>query len=237
MSPNLVDRLDMEWSRICEVPDPLCGAWSAEFGPLSGSRNPSQVLAAIPQAPDAVLGFLLRRHRRGESIAGRIVLQTMLGKLVRMSYTGVAAQVPQALDDLVTQMWCLIASYPLERRPRHIAANLALDSLKAAHREWIIASEVPFPPSSIHTALENKPTLDQPDITWTAEQLIDAAYALSLITETTRDILVAVYGEEGLSGASASARWACSPAAIRTRCRVALKEQLTPLAQQLLLAA
>lgn len=237
MIHNLVDRLDMEWSRTCDVADPLCEVWAAEFSSLSSCYSPSQVLAAIPHDPDAVLGFLLRRHRRGESIAGRIVLQTMLGKLVRMSYTGVAATVPDALDDLVTQMWCRIASYPVDRRPRHIAANLALDSFKAAHREWTVTSEVPLPPGSLHTALENKPALDEPDLTWTAEQLIEAAYALCLITETTRDILIAVYGEEGLSGASAGARWACSPAAIRTRCRVAVKEQLTPLAQQLLLAA
>ena len=237
MLPNLVDQLNMEWSRICEIPDSHCAAWSKRFPPLAGCYSAGRVLAAIPHEPDATLGFLLLRHRQGETVAGRIVLQTMLGKLVRMSYTGIAANVPHALDDLVTQMWCHIASYPLERRPRHIAANLALDSFKMARREWAATSEVPVTPSALHNALENQASPDHRDITWTAEQLIDAAYALSLITETTRDILVAVYGPEGLSGASAGARWACSPAAIRTRCRAALKEQLTPLAQQLLLAA
>jgi len=237
MITNLVDHLDTEWSQICEVPDPHCAAWSTQCGSLHDSRTPAQVLAAIPHNPDTALSFLLKRHRQGETLAGRIVLQTMLGKLVRMSYTGVAADVPHALDDLVTHMWCQIARYPLDRRPRHIAANLALDTYKEACREWLDVHDVPVPPGSLNTALEQQPLPSSREIEWTADQIIDAAFTLSLITETTRDILAAVYGPEGLSGASAAARWDCSPAAIRTRCRTAVKEQLAPLAQQLLLAA
>jgi DNA-directed RNA polymerase specialized sigma24 family protein len=237
MITNLVDHLDAEWSQICDTPDPHCATWSIECRSLHGCRTPAQVLAAIPDDPDAALTFLLQCHRQGETLAGRVVLQTMLGKLVRMSYTGAAAERPHALDDLVTHLWCQIARYPLDRRPHRIAANLALDTFKEARREWLSVHDVPVPASSLQTVLEDQSLLKLRELPWTADQIIDAAFSLSLITETTRDILTAVYGPEGLSGASAAARWDCSPAAIRTRCRTAVQEQLTPLAHQLLLAA
>lgn len=236
MVANLVDHLNKEWSLFADTLDDDCTAWSAQCLPLEGCRTPAQVLAAIRSDPDTVLGFLLARYQLGERMAGRVTLQAMLGKLVRMSYTGAAADQPNAVDDLVTHMWCQIAKYPLDRRPRSIAANLALDSLKAARQEWIRSREVPVPPALVVAELEAGDPAVQ-EVEWRAEEIIATAFELSLITSTTRDILVAVYGPEGMSGASAAARWGCSPAAIRTRCATAVREQLAPLAQQLLLAA
>jgi len=237
MVANLVDHLNDEWNRLEDAYDDVCVAWSSRCRPLTSCQTPSQVLKAVRSAPDTVLGFLLQRYQQGDTLGGRIALQAMLGKLVRMSYTGAAAEQPHALNDLVTHMWCQIARYPLNRRPSSIAANLALDTLKAARREWTHTGEIPLPTASVVAELENREPPGPQATEWQAEDLINAAFELSLITETTRDILVAVYGQEGLSGASAAKRWNCSPAAIRTRCRAAIKEQLTPLAQQLLLAA
>lgn len=241
MVANLVDHLNDEWSLLADNPSNTCIVWSSACGPLAGCSTAASVLAAVQHHPDTVLGFLLGRYRdHGETLAGRTVLQSMLGKLVRMSYTAAASAAACALDDLVTHMWCQIALYPLDRRPHSIAANLALDTLKAAQREWLCASEIPVPTATVVARLEDQ---ERPvtrdvieEIAWTSEGIIDAAFELSLITKTTRDILVAVYAE-GLSGASAAARWNCSPAAIRTRCRTAVKEQLAPMAQQLVLLA
>lgn len=236
MVANLVDHLNREWSLFADLLDEDCAAWSARCVPLAGCRTLRHVLSAIRSAPDAVLGFLLSRYQLGEGMAGRVVLQAMLGKLVRMSYTGSAAEEPNALDDLVTHMWCQIASYPLDRRPHSIAANLALDTLKAARQEWLHGREVPVQPAVVGAALEER-EMPAEEVDWRAEEIIGAAFELSLITATTRDILMAVYGPEGMSGASAAARWGCSPAAIRRRCSTAVNEQLAPLAQQLRLAA
>lgn len=242
MVANLVDHLDDEWFLLADKSADACIVWSKVCKPLAGCSTPAEVLGAVRHHPDTVLGFLVGRYSdHGETLAGRIVLQSMLGKLVRMSYTATAAEEPHALDDLVTHMWCQIACYPLARRPHSVAANLALDTLKAAQCEWSRAGEIPVPTATAVAMLEDQErpvTRDvMEEIAWTAEGLIGAAFELSLITATTRDILVAVYGPEGLSGMSAAARWNCSPAAIRTRCRAAVKEQLAPMAQQMLLLA
>lgn len=235
---NVVDHLNDEWSLLAEIPTDTCMAWSVLCAPLAECGTPAATLAAVRCDPDVVLGFLIRRYSHGETLAGRIVLQAMLGKLVRLSYTAAAAGRPEALDDLVAQMWCQIADYPLDRRPRKIAANLALDTLKVVQREWLNTGEISVPTWVVIATLvdRERPVVRDvmEEIPWTSEAIIGAAFEKSLITETTRDILLAVYGAEGLPGASAGERWGCSPAAIRTRCRTAVKEQLAPLAQQVL---
>jgi DNA-directed RNA polymerase specialized sigma24 family protein len=232
MPNNLVDRLDQEWRELSDNDAPVPPEWRAECSALSDCPLLTKVLDAVRAAPDEVLGYLIRRFRCGDTTAGRTVLQSMLGKLVKMSYTGIAAQTPHALDDLVVQMWCHIASYPLAARPQHIAANLALDTLKAAQRGWQTPHEIPMPPATIVRARDTE-RLSYHSPTTNTVQLVDTAHRLGLITRTTRDILLAVYGPEGLSGAMAAERWSCSPAAIRTRCRDAIRTRLAPHADQL----
>lgn len=231
MGANLVDRLDDEWREVAELPDDECLDWTSSRH-LRDCRSPAEVLSAIPVAPDAVLAFLIGRYQSGSALAGRIVLQAMLGKMVRMSHTGVAAGEPMALDDLVTHMWCQIACYPLSRRPNSVAANLALDTLKAAQREWR-QSEIPIPVDAVLDVLERQQLPDDHD--WTAAGVIADAFTLGRITETTRDVLLAVYSE-GLSGAVAAQRWNCTPEAIRTRCRTAIRTRIAPLSRQLIAA-
>ena len=79
--------------------------------------------------PDPVLGrSAWPSPWTATSLAGRVVLQTMLGKVVRLAQ----AHPDVAVDDFVSALWCRIRTYPLTRRPRRIAANLALDTRKDA---------------------------------------------------------------------------------------------------------
>lgn len=219
---NLVHHLNDEWARLSPTARP--DEWLSECPALADAATVDQVLVEIRRAPDAILGFLLGRVRNGDALAARTVLQTMLGKLVRMSFGGVAAGVPNALDDLVTHMYLQIANYPLQARPRGIAANLALDTLKAAQRDWRRANEVAMSAADLSEVLDERQTVILPGAEApTAERLINAAHDLGLITSTTREILTAVYGREGLPGAVAARRFSCSPAAIRSRCLYAIQ--------------
>jgi len=38
------------------------------------------------------------------------------------------------IDDYIARLWCVINSYPLNRRPVWIAANLSMDTVKAVSR-------------------------------------------------------------------------------------------------------
>lgn len=236
MTRNLVDRLNHEWAALVLDDAVSLIGWAQTCSALSSCRSLDDVLQAVRSAPDEVLAFLIHRCQLGDGTAGRTVLQSMLGKLVKMSYTGVAAREPNALDDLVTHMWCQIALYPLSARPLRVAANLALDTLKAAHQDWRTGAEVPVPTTAVVNALDAGQVAAGFSTTPSAEHLIDAAHRLGLITSTTRDILVAVYGPEGLSGSVAAERWSCSPAAIRTRCKEAVRGRLVPHVDELLAA-
>ena len=236
MPANLVDQLNAEWATLVAHSPVGVREWSRLCQAMSECQSLVDVLPAIRCDADSALGFLLDRYQAGDALAGRTVLQAMLGKLVRMSYTGLAADEPQSLDHLVTQMWCQIGHYPLQSRPQRIAANLALDTLKAAQREWLRSGEIPIAPAAVAARLEDQPvptpTVDEQD-RWTTEYIVGSAYRRGLITRPTHDILLSVYGPDGLTGAAAAQRWHCSPAAVRTRCRVAVTLQLAPLVHRL----
>ena len=238
MPSQVVHQLDREWQgyvdRHLEEPQ----RWALHCTPLAACATLDDVLARVRTAPDLVLGFLIERARAGEEIAARTILQTMLGKLVLMAGSGRARQQPDALDDLVGHMWFQIRHYPLPARPRHIAANLALDTLKAAHRDWRTTDspvEIPTPPENVE--YERELRLESPSpVETNTRSLLRAAQSLGLISATTRDLLLAVYGPEELSGQRAAERWGCSPQVIRSRCSRAVRE-LAPHAETLAFSA
>ena len=186
--------LNREWSRLCTQAAPT--HWRVDAGTLA------EVLAAIPERPDEVLGTLLRRRSQGDELAGRVVLQAMLGKLVLL-----AAHDPHhCAADYVTECWVQLCRYPLARRPRRIAANLALDTRRAL---WSVAA----PPLLIDPAVLDE--LAPPAVTDTVA-MIRAATRLGLIDRPAGACLVAVYCL-GLRSHEAAAKLAISPELVRWR--------------------
>lgn len=186
--------LNREWSQLCTQVVPL--HWEVNAGTVA------EVLAAIPGQPDQVLGVLLRHRSEGDELAGRVVLQAMLGKLVLL-----ATHDPHhSAADYVTECWVQLCRYPLARRPRRIAANLALDTRRAL---W----SSPAPPLTIDPAVLDgvapPPTVD-------TVAMIRAATRLGLIDRPAGACLVAVYCL-GLRSHEAAARLAISPELVRWR--------------------
>jgi hypothetical protein len=105
------------------------------------------LLAAAQGCPDAILGALLTEVSKGNQLAGRVILQALLGRIVRM-----ATRDPWAgVDDYVAALWCRIQTYPFTSRPTRIAANLSMDTLKTVYdeRRWLREGEVPsWPPEA-----------------------------------------------------------------------------------------
>jgi hypothetical protein len=166
-----------------------------------------------------VLHALLSLCADGDQLAGRSVLQAMLGKLVQM-----AARDPRAgLDDYVSAGWIRIRLYPLAERPTSIAANLALDTRKEVHRPGPAPRGIevtPYPPSAFVDTLweEVAPSNDE----LAARRVIQEAARIGLINENTRAVLTSVYAD-GLSGAAAAAQHGKSSGAIRVQCHKALR--------------
>jgi DNA-directed RNA polymerase specialized sigma24 family protein len=248
----LVDALNAEWHQLEGEPAPAgygraeIGRWAGRQRPLAGCVTPADVLTAIRADPDPTLGALITIHQGGavsppecssgsavdplatrrDELAGRIILQTMLGKLVLMARRDSV----HAVEDYVGQLWLRMGNYPLARRPRRVAANLALDTLKAVVRDHGCGrlgkfALVPVSSDELERAelgLQLWRAMDPPaDLT--ARRVLRTAEQLGLIDDSTRRLLLGVYGE-GLSSSAAAARYGLTPTTVRFRCSRAIRK-------------
>lgn len=197
-------------------------SWADTHAELSGCAQLDDVLTAITRAPDDVLGRLLALGASGDPLAHRVVLQTMLGKVVLLAASDQLAGV----DDHLAELWLGIAAYPLEARPHRIAANLAWDV-----RKRVRARRFPAPVDPDRLVGVAAPT--EPEEPGAAQVLAEAE-RLGLIDRSTHATLRAVYAE-GRTSARAADVLGTSPEVVRWRCSRALR-RLAGHAQALTLA-
>ncbi|HEY9290535.1 MAG TPA: sigma factor-like helix-turn-helix DNA-binding protein [Microlunatus sp.] len=240
----LVDALNAEWSTfeqdrwLASYSRAEVCRWVSGNSALVGCATVADVLTAIRSDPDQVLASLIAIHQAdqiptssgshgssrsaGVELAGRIVLQTMLGKLVTMA----RQDRRHGIEDYVGQLWARIGSYPLVRRPRRIAANLALDTLKAVTHETADFSSpvaaVPVTVRELELAGIGRAASDEAaDLS--ARRVLRTAAELELIDESTRCLLLSVYAD-GLSSAEAACRHGLTPTTVRFRCSRAIRK-------------
>ena len=158
-----VDALDREWPHLAAHLDQRLHAWREREPALARFQTARQLVEFLQQRgadydlKDAALAALLRRARC-ERQAGRIVLQALLPGLKWLA--GVLIRTPEERDEvwstLLAACWEQICTYPLQRRPQRIAANLLTDTRKAmrlerahalllAERE-VLLGDIPLPP-------------------------------------------------------------------------------------------
>lgn len=142
---NLVGRLNLEWARLSVAPQSMAcvAGWGRASRALDGAESLDAVLSRIWQADvtarDEVLLALLELSQDGDQLAGRTVLQAMLGKAVRVAACAadrpdVRGDQEEALACAVGSLWLVIATYPVARRRSRVAANLALDTVALVQR-------------------------------------------------------------------------------------------------------
>lgn len=162
------------------------------------SSSLNDILMSVRFNPDRVLGELIKACQSQFSIAGRVIIQALLPKLILLSraypYPGV--------DHLVAAAWIRIARYPLVHRPTAIAANLILDAKKDVVSELRNSC-------TTHTGVK--------DHGFTARNVIDTARTLNLATPETLTIVENVY-VDGLSSQRVAELHSISPEAVRRRC-------------------
>ncbi len=143
MRQTLFARIDAEWSTFVDSPvvHRRFGQWQradldlAEFVDLDHlvrfAQTPGQ-----PAASDDALRCLARRSKTDE-VAARALLQCVLYALPQLatrfrSAAGGDADEVAAL--VVATAFERIRTYPVDRRPRHIAANIVLDTRQIVSR-------------------------------------------------------------------------------------------------------
>ncbi len=131
------DQLDDEWERLLASGelDRALECWTRldeRLGQFSSVGELLKLLAdssAEPERQSAVLLSLLYLARTDRQ-AGRLVLQRFMPALKRMA--GWDHPLPQAdwVAQVVSTAFEVIVSYPLERRPQRVAANIVCDVRK-----------------------------------------------------------------------------------------------------------
>jgi DNA-directed RNA polymerase specialized sigma24 family protein len=221
---SIVEALNRDWDELVHRHRGSLPCWSRRHDALAGCESLDDLLAAAQGRPDAILGALLTEVSNGDELAGRAVLQALIGRVVRMAMRDPSAGV----DDYVAALWCQIQTYPLAARPLRIAANLSMDTLKAVHgeRRWLREGEVtPWPPEAFweerlgSAGWEIGPGEAPP---LSAASVLQAGRDRALIDRSTHALLVSVYVHE-LSGAEVADRHWTTPASARVRCSRAVR--------------
>lgn len=135
MDPVPLARLEREWCALQPRLAVLYRSWSSEEPALARFSSPSRLLTFLrgpgPSGPkDEALAALLR-HAAVEPLAARLLLEALLPGLKSLARRLLFD--PAEREDLwallLAAAWERISTYPLERRPRKVAANILLDTL------------------------------------------------------------------------------------------------------------
>ena len=223
----IVDALNHDWRELVHRDRGTVLRWSQRHAALATCNSLDDVLSVGQLNSDATLSALLTEVSDEDMLAGRTVLQSMLGRLVRMAQRDRQA----GIDDYIAALWCIIRSYPLSARPARIAANLSMDAFKTVYweRQWLRQGVVtPWPPHRFvdgavsHQLVEPSWLLGTDGGPPTAVEVLSAGFRLRLIDEPTRRLLHSVY-IDGLSGDEAARRHLTSPGSVRVRSSRAVK--------------
>lgn len=140
---GVLGQLDREWDRIADCPAGrrAVRTWADGEALLAGVRSLRQLVERVnerghAEESDAILLILLR-HAPTDDLAARTVLQAMMPAVKKMTSkfsTCGAWAAEETAAVVVAAMWERVRTYPVERRPKKVAANLALDTRQRVWR-------------------------------------------------------------------------------------------------------
>ncbi len=193
-SGGTVARLNREWEELSGQP----ADW------LTPSPSLGMVLQSVRFNPDRVLLELVSAQQAGHCLAGRVIIQALLPKLILVS----RSYPHPGIDHLLAALWLRIDRYPVARRPSAVAANLVMDARKDTLEESRAAPVISLAPASAGSPA---------DAELTAHSVIATAWQLKLATEESLRIVEEVY-LRGLPSGQVAVRHAISRDAVRQRC-------------------
>lgn len=217
----IVEALNRDWDELQDRHRGSVRDWSRRHGALAECRSPAEVLLVAGGRPDAVLGALLTEVSKGDQLAARVVLQALLGRVVRMALRDPGA----GIDDYLSALWCRILTYPLDARPTRVAANLSMDTLKtvSAERRWLREGEVtPWPPEVFWDEQHEHLFRRRDEVVVTAAEVLRAGRERGVIDASVQGLLTSVYVDE-LTGHEAAGRHRTSADSVRVRCSRAVR--------------
>ncbi|MBW3579258.1 MAG: hypothetical protein KY462_16295 [Actinobacteria bacterium] len=171
---TIIDDLDHEWQRLLATGsvDRALAGWRHEDVRLVAFSSTTELFLFLedPRTPccsqDDVLVALLTIGRR-DPLASRVVLQRFVPALKRMVAWDQPFPISEWACHVVAEAFEVAATYPVERRPERVAANVVMDVRKRlyalladhqtsqaelAHQPFIGVAAVPDPAEGIEAA-------------------------------------------------------------------------------------
>ncbi|MEX1105899.1 MAG: hypothetical protein WEB78_06845 [Ilumatobacteraceae bacterium] len=130
--PTVLQQLHLEWRRLsgCRRSIERVAGWHLAVGPVATLDDllGHAGFGAVQRgghADDRVLATLVSLARH-DDLAGRVVLQRILPGVASLVRRRTANPITRAdlTDEVVAAAWTVIRTYPVERRPDYVAANL-----------------------------------------------------------------------------------------------------------------
>ena len=184
MAWHLFRAIDDDWSCFINTGTGhlVCDGWSDD--PVLGLlRDPAGVVAALrasgddPAGADRILGALARRAPH-DDVAARTMLQALIPGLVNVAKRLGHGHVDEELEaQVLTEAIDRILNYPLERRPRAIAANVTWDVFGRISRQRRRAT------TGQPVGVERRPELDG----WGAAPVDPSEEVCELIADAVAD--------------------------------------------------
>jgi hypothetical protein len=166
-------RLRRDWQLLCADPrvEDIIGAWGAQSAALAGCRTAGDVverMGRLYRAGDwaghdqAFAALLCRAAGAGPAgdVAWRLAVRAMLPKAARMARTQVRPGIgyEEAFSAVVSALFEVVRTFPLERTPRNIYAGLALRTLTLARKILgYRADHLPFTPEVMIEIVDSGP--------------------------------------------------------------------------------
>jgi hypothetical protein len=232
----LYRQLVQEWVQLNTLTSAGVAArrWGQLEPDLAGYARPRDLVDAIdqlvPAEQDVKLLALIRLAQDGHQLAGRVVLQLMLPKLGRMTNRTSGTSSDNAFSEdrrhiTVAEFWAVLASYPVSRRPRKVAANLALETLhRITQGTRGPRADLPVDPVDLtrtHPDVAGAPEIGSGiDVDADLAQVIAWAVSVGTISADDGRLLTLVYlsSRTGTATEAAAATYGLNNAAIRQRC-------------------
>ena len=154
---SLPGQLNTEWNTLQHTPTPPHWRTHPTLDHPTLAHIETTTRTTNPTTANTTLHTLLTHHHHptheSDHLAGRTLLQLMLGKAIRLAATHTGRDTQHNLETLaITALWQTITTYPLDRRPTKIAANITMDTLNTITRELAHTHhETPTNPTTLHT--------------------------------------------------------------------------------------
>lgn len=232
---NLWQRLNIEWAQLCTQPSANAEAitWTASQPALTGLTSLADLEKLHRRDRDSVLFALLDLHQQGSRLAGRALLQLMLGKLITIArYARVTGHDrTDAFDERAAATVAVFMSIVSTHRPTgtNVYAALYFRVLGVISTAKTYANETAATwfLDDLDTGLRHTkhailhPPDDESDIS--ATEVLDWAVTRAIITTADRTLLQRAYLEQtDLDLAAVAAEVGLTHAALRKRLSRAL---------------